>query len=79
MVAAFAEPFSGITSDGTIVPGLYPITETGISPRPIVEAAQAFLASLTSEQRPNAVYPVEAEQWRHWTNAYPLWTRTACC
>lgn len=32
---ALAEPFKGITTDGTVVPGLYSIQETGIATTPV--------------------------------------------
>src|SRR5689334_655700 len=49
-----AEPFVGITADGTPVPGLYELPSTptaGVSTRPILDAANALLAALTPEQR----------------------------
>ena len=42
-----AEPFKGITANGQIEPGLFPIRSTGVSTEPVREAAGAFLASLT--------------------------------
>ena len=30
-----AEPFKGITTDGRLVPGLFPIRSTGVSTRPV--------------------------------------------
>ena len=49
--AGLAEPFKGITANGEIEPGLYAIRSTGVSTGPVREAATAFLASLTAEQR----------------------------
>ena len=45
------EDFVGVTTDGTVISGLYPIQATGVSTEPIVTAATAFLAALTEEQR----------------------------
>ena len=42
-----AEPFKGITTDGTLVPGLFPLRATGVSTEPVRHAADTFLASLT--------------------------------
>src|SRR5262245_11889970 len=39
---ALAEPFKGITTDGTIVPGLFSIQHTGVPTTPITDAAVAF-------------------------------------
>ena len=47
-----AEPFKGVTTNGTIIPGLFAIRSTGVSTEPVRTAAVAFLASLSPEQRP---------------------------
>src|SRR2546423_2288600 len=49
--AAVREPFVGITTDGTIVPGLFGREKTGVSTRPIQAAAEAFLAALDPMRR----------------------------
>ena len=46
-----ADPFKGVTADGTVRTGLFAIRSTGVSTRPVMEAAHAFLAALTPEQR----------------------------
>src|SRR5260370_37216883 len=45
-----AEPFKGITTDGNVTPGLFPIHSTGVSTDAVRNAAETFLSSLTSEQ-----------------------------
>jgi hypothetical protein len=50
------QPFKGLTATGTIEPGLFPIKATGVSTRPVREAAQNFLQSLTAEQRAKTAY-----------------------
>src|SRR5687768_504602 len=42
-----AEPFKGITTDGTVVPNLFGARSTGVSTAPVVTAAKAFLAALS--------------------------------
>ena len=37
-----AEPFVGITTDGTVRRGLFPIEQTNVSTRPVVDAAAGF-------------------------------------
>ncbi len=37
--AAFAEPYKGVTTDGKVVPGLFPLARTGVSTQPVVDAA----------------------------------------
>ena len=67
---ALAEPFRGITTDGTVIPGLFTIQKTGISTQPITEAAEAFLAALHPEQRAKTLYPVDSDEWRRWSNIH---------
>jgi hypothetical protein len=71
---ALAEPFRGVTTDGKVVPGLFSLQQTGVSTRPVQEAADAFIASLTSAQKKVALYPIGSQEWRKWTNweQYPL-------
>ena len=63
-----AEPFRGVTADGAIEPGLFRIEATGVSTAPIRDAAVAFLASLTPEQRGRTLFPVDDLEWRRWAN-----------
>jgi Protein of unknown function (DUF3500) len=74
-LAAAAEPFKGITSDGNVIPGLFGIQKTGVSTRSIREAAETFLASLTAEQRRKTVFSIDTDQWRKWSNIHPTLMR----
>jgi hypothetical protein len=67
---SLAEPFKGITTDGTVVPGLFTIQNTGVSTPPISDAAAAFLASLPVEQRTKLQFPVDSDEWRRWSNIH---------
>ena len=73
--AAFAEPFTGLTTDGAVVPGLFSLAPTGVSTQPLVDAATAFLDGLTSEQRARATFPLESPAWRQWSNIHPFLMR----
>ena len=64
------EPFKGVTTDGTVRAGLFPIKSTGVSTKPVREAAQKFLAALTAEQRAKTTYPVDDAEWRKWNNIH---------
>jgi hypothetical protein len=77
--AAVAEPFTGITADGTSERGLFPLARTGVSTRPILEAAQAFLAALSADQRARALFPLETDAWRRWSNIHPYIMRHGVC
>ena len=77
--AAVAEPFTGVTTDGTVVRGLYALEKTGVPTTPIRAAADAFLAALTAEQRARAVFPLETDAWRRWSNIHPFTMRHGVC
>ena len=64
------ELFKGVTTDGATQPGLFPIKSTGVTTKPVADAAGTFLASLTPEQRKNTSFPVESDEWRRWTNTH---------
>jgi hypothetical protein len=65
------EPFVGLTIGGhPIEPGLFTIRSTGVSTAPVRTAAQAFLASLTPEQRARTTFPVDDKEWRMWDNRH---------
>lgn len=63
-------PFKGITTDGTILPALFEISPSGISTEPLRNAAEKFIASLTSVQLVRAMFPVDDLQWRKWMNQH---------
>ncbi|WP_017317655.1 DUF3500 domain-containing protein [Mastigocladopsis repens] len=65
-----AEPFKGVTTNGDVVPGLFPIRSTGVSTAPVRRTAEAFLATLTPEQRAKTIFSVEDPEWRKWMNQH---------
>jgi hypothetical protein len=65
-----AEPFRGVTTSGTVQPGLFAIRATGVSTGPVREAAVWFLASLTPEQRERTSFPADDREWRLWNNVH---------
>jgi hypothetical protein len=65
---ALKEPFTGVTADGNVQPGLFSIRSSGVSTEPVVEAAQAFIQSLTAEQKVHSIWPLDSSEWRHWSN-----------
>src|SRR5688500_3671386 len=67
--AALAHPFFGVTANGSLESGLFPIRETGVSTQPIVDAANAFLASLEPEVRARGLFDLDSDAWRTWVNA----------
>jgi hypothetical protein len=73
--AALAEPFVGITTEGHIEPGLFSLSETGVSTRPIKEAAEAFLTSLAKGARTAASFAIDDTAWQRWNNTHPFTMR----
>jgi len=63
-----AEPFKGITTQGRVEPGLFPIRSSGVSTGPVRVAADAFLAALTQAQRDKTMFGVDDSEWRKWMN-----------
>src|SRR3954462_9049087 len=59
-----AEPFRGITKDGNVTPGLFPVHSTGASTDAVRNAAEQFLATLSADQRTRTLYPVDDPEWR---------------
>jgi hypothetical protein len=75
--ALIAEPFRGITAHGGGGAPLFPVHRTGVSARPVQDAADAFLASLGPEQRARALFSLDSDAWRRWSNIHPFVMRTA--
>jgi len=65
-----AEPFKGVTTNGSVIPGLFPIRATGVSTEPVRKAAESFLASLTKPQRAKTMFSVDDPEWRKWMNQH---------
>ncbi len=55
--AGLAEDFKGVTADGSVEPGLFPIVSTKVSTEPVRVAAERFLATLTPQQRWKRFFP----------------------
>lgn len=66
--ARLAEPFRGITDDGTVEPGLFALADEGFDTALAVAAAENLLATLTPDQRAAACKPLDAPEWRAWYN-----------
>jgi hypothetical protein len=67
---ALAEPFRGVTTDGTVQSGLFRIQSTGVSTAPVKAAAEAFLAGLSPAQQSSTMFPVNDDEWRKWANVH---------
>ena len=65
-----AEPFKGITANGTVAPNLYQIRSTGVSTAPVRTAVAAFLKSLDESQRRKVLFRQDDVEWRKWANQH---------
>ena len=70
MQAVLAEPFVGLTADGTVESGLFELEPTGVGTGAVREAAAEFLAALSDEQRERALHAVDDSEWRNWANVH---------
>lgn len=73
------EPFKGITTDGHVPSGLFPLRAPGATTAPLVAAAGAFLASLDETQRRDVTFDVDGEVWRTWSNIHRNLMRHGLC
>lgn len=65
-----AEPFKGVTANGTPEIGLFAIRSTGVSTEPVRKAAIKLLESLSPEQRAKTKFGIEDDEWRKWMNQH---------
>jgi hypothetical protein len=77
--SGLSEPFRGVVTNGGIEPGLFALDKTGVSPAPLIEAARAFVAALSPEQRQQASLAIDDEAWRMWSNIHPWLMRHGVC
>jgi uncharacterized protein DUF3500 len=72
---SLGEEFTGITTDGIVRPGLFPVRKTGVPLEPILRAARDFLATLDSRQQRQVLFDIQSEAWRSWSNVHPFLMR----
>lgn len=76
--AEMARPFKGITTGDAPIQGLFPVMKTGIALQGVVDAANAFLACLTPEQRAAATFDLDTGPWQAWHNMHVFMMRHGC-
>jgi hypothetical protein len=77
--AELAQDFKGITTNGEIIPGLYPIQRTGVSAQPLIDAATTFLSALAPHQQDECTFDVDSSVWRSWSNIHSFLMRHGAC
>ena len=68
--ASLKEPFRGVVANKKIETGLFEIESSGVSTKPVVDAANALLDGLSPEQRAKTEYSVDDIEWRSWDNRH---------
>jgi hypothetical protein len=61
-------PFTGITADGKVQPGLFSLQGEDAPTSAVVAAAKGLLRLLSPAERSATCFPVDSELWRHWQN-----------
>ncbi|WP_022882241.1 DUF3500 domain-containing protein [Gryllotalpicola ginsengisoli] len=78
----YREPFVGVTSDGVVREGLYALPEGGRNDPELVAAAERLMGLLTPGERDQLGHPIDAPQWRAWSNpefmVYRIGLRLEC-
>jgi hypothetical protein len=64
----YREPFVGVTSDGVVRTGLYQLPDGETADPGPGRAAHRVLAVLDAEERQRFCHPIDAPQWRAWSN-----------
>lgn len=64
----YAEPFVGVTSDGVVREDVYRLPARDLPDPEPRQAALRALATLDDEQRDRVSYPMDAPDWRGWSN-----------
>lgn len=62
------EPYKGITNDGSVREDLFDVRDEGADVASAVEKAGELLNSLHDEQKKKVLYPINAREWRAWSN-----------
>ena len=65
---AVTEEFVGLRTSTGIQPDLFPLTATGVSTQPIVNAAKHYLALLSAPELARTQFAVDDPEWRRWFN-----------
>ena len=65
---AYERPFRGITTDGNLLTGLFPLQAEDAPVAEMVRAAKRLLQQASEDQRRRMCFAVDAPDWRRWSN-----------
>ncbi|KAL1603157.1 hypothetical protein SLS59_004251 [Nothophoma quercina] len=63
-----AEPYKGVTNDGNIREGLFEARDDGFDTENVVRKVEGLFSDLSEEQKKKVSYPINAREWRAWSN-----------
>jgi hypothetical protein len=63
-----AEPYKGVSNDGKIKEGLFEARDEGFDTESVVKKVEELFSELSEEQKTKLSYPINAREWRAWSN-----------
>jgi hypothetical protein len=63
-----AEPYTGVTNDGSVRDGLFEAKDEGFHTEHVVNTVERLFENLSEEQKEKLSYPINAREWRAWSN-----------
>jgi hypothetical protein len=73
------EPFRGVSSTGTVQPGLIRLDPSGVDLRAMRTAVGEYLSALDEKQRAEGSFAIDDVSWRHWANGARYFLRHGLC
>jgi|AP95_1055475.scaffolds.fasta_scaffold34396_2 hypothetical protein len=70
-----AEEFKGVTEAGSPETGLFSLDDLASPSTGVNTAAKHFGESLNADQRESALFPIDSDAWRRWSNIHPYLMR----
>ncbi|KAI9719487.1 MAG: hypothetical protein M1828_006194 [Chrysothrix sp. TS-e1954] len=64
----YEEPYKGITTDGTLRSNLFHAKDSEVEIDKVVKSINTALALLDEKQKIKLRYPIQAQEWRAWSN-----------
>jgi hypothetical protein len=63
-----AEPYKGVTNDGTVKDGLYQARDEAFDIESVVKKAEQLMGVLSDEEKGKVSFDINAREWRAWSN-----------